>query len=284
MLAIPLWLACMLLLVGGPKAEAQVPGSLPQKSAWMLFEPGLELGEFPAPQKSGFGDPIIRVLRIDPSLFTFRLLNASASPEKKPLTGRGWAGRHNLVAVINASIFKADGLTSVALMKTRDHVNNPKFSKDKSILAFDPLEPSLPGIKIADRECDDFTALGKKYGTLVQSIRMVSCRGKNVWAPQAKKWSTAAVGIDRSGRVLFIHSRSPYSTHDLIDILLKLPLELDRAMYVEGGPEAQLYVRSGEKEFEFLGSYETGFNENNDNDKAWPVPNIIGVVRKTAEK
>ena len=35
-----------------------------------------------------------------------------------------------------------------------------------------------------------------------------------------------------------------------------------------------------ELELELIGSYETGFLENDDNARAWPVPNVIGVVRR----
>ena len=117
----------------------------------------------------------------------------------------------------------------------------------------------------------------KKYATLVQSIRMISCTGKNVWKQQQRRWSTAAIGIDARDNILFIHVRSWYSTHDLINILKKLPLNISRAMYTEGGPQAQLYIKVGKKEFEFAGSYETGSNQNNDRVISWPLPNVVGI-------
>ena len=80
--------------------------------------------------------------------------------------------------------------------------------------------------------------------------------------------------------MLFIHVRSPYSVHDLIEMLMKLPLSIARAMYVEGGPEAQLYIQSGESESYFVGSFETGFFESDRNIKGWPVPNVIGIERR----
>ena len=43
------------------------------------------------------------------------------------------------------------------------------------------------------------------------------------------------------------------STHDLVEILLDLPLDISRAMYVEGGPQAQLYVNAGGQIHEFTG-------------------------------
>ena len=216
----------------------------------------------------------MRVLRIDPRRFDLKLMNASAPGEERALTARAWCARGGLVAAINASMYQIDQRTSVSLMKTRTHVNNPHLSKDRAVLAFDRLDPAVPPVAILDRDCGDFETLRDKYGTLVQSIRMISCRGKNVWSQQPRRSSAAAIGRDRQGRVLFIHARSPYSTHDLIDILLELPLSIDRALYAEGGPEAQLYVNSGGRESEWVGG--------EDNRRAWPVPNVIGIARREA--
>ena len=251
---------------------------------WRVLEPGLDLGEFRSPQPSDRGDSIVRVLRIDPARFDLRLMNASAPGEGRALTARRWCARTGLVAAINASMYQTDHRTSVSLMKTRTHTNNPRLSKDRAILAFDRLDPSLPPVAILDRDCDDIEALRKKYGTLVQSIRMISCAKKNVWSQQPRRWSTSAIGLDAPGRVLFLHTRSPYSTHDLIDILLALPLRIERALYAEGGPEAQLYVKSGGREHEWVGGYESvdGEDDDSDNYSAWPVPNVIGIARRGA--
>jgi len=250
--------------------------------AWTNLEPGLELGSFKASRKSPHGDSMIRVLRIDPRSFKFVLLNASRPEQGRRHSVRNWVKQNHLVAGINASMYQKDQMTSVSLMNTMGHVNSSWFSKDRTILAFDPVDKTLPPVRIIDRDCDDFDSLRKKYRTLIQSIRMISCKGENVWQQKQKIWSTAAIGIDRENRILFIHSRSPYSTHDLINILLQLPLRLKRAMYVEGGPDAQLYIRSGEKEIGFIGSYSSGSHESNENNIGWPVPNVLGIVRSSS--
>ena len=110
---------------------------------------------------------------------------------------------------------------------------------------------------------------------------MVSCKRENVWAPQNKIWSTAAVGTDIKGRILFIHVRSPYSTHDLINMLMQIPIKLERAMYVEGGADAQLYINTGKEEHEFIGSYSTGLREHDQNTFSHPIPNVLGLIRVT---
>jgi len=248
-------------------------------TAWKNLEPGLDFGIFKAPKKSAFGDSLIRVLRADTRLFALKLLNSSALTPPKRYSAKKWVNKNSLVAAINASMFQKNQVSSVSYMKTGKHVNSTWVSKDKTVLAFDPTEKNMPTVKIIDRECEDFTILRNQYETLIQSIRMVSCKGGNVWEPQNKMWSTAAIGIDHHGRVLFIHVRSPYSTHELINMLLQLPIDLKRAMYLEGGADAQLYINTGKVEHEFIGSYSTGSREHDENTFSRPVPNILGLVR-----
>jgi len=113
---------------------------------------------------------------------------------------------------------------------------------------------------------------------LIQSIRMISCDRRNVWRAQAKKSSTSAVGMDTTGRVLFIQTGNTLNTHDLIEILLDLPIDISQAMYVEGGPQAQLYIDSGGRTYEFTGSMNALFGSAGS--LAWPIPNVIGIRRK----
>jgi hypothetical protein len=259
-------------------AQQNQPGATDANAeVWQKLDKGLDLGIFASPQRAEWGDSLIRVLRIDPQFFEFKLLNASAVKNGRTLTAKQWCRQNGLVAAINASMYQTDYKTSVSLMRTKKHTNNPRLSKDKTILAFDRQTAKVPLVKIIDRECEDINLWKKKYGTLVQSIRMISCKGANVWSQQSKKWSTAAIGTDKQNRILFIHVGSAYSTHDLINILLKLPINISRAMYSEGGPQAQLYIRQGDIEHEFVGSLDLNLNENINNPVFWPIPNVIGI-------
>ena len=259
------------------KGSGQKPG---QDLGWQQLAKGLELGAFLAPQPAAVGDSLVRVLRIDPKYYRFRLLNASAVENGVPLTPKQWCRQNGLIAAINPSMFQTDYKTSVSRMRTKTHTNNPRLSKDMTILAFNRQSSDVPRAKIIDRQCEDFQFWKQKYGTLVQSIRMISCTGENVWKQQQRRWSTAAIGLDGQDNILFIHVRSWYSTHDLINILKKLPLNISRTMYTEGGPQAQLYINVGKKEFEFAGSYETSSNQSNDRAISWPLPNVVGISKR----
>ncbi|UCD80882.1 MAG: phosphodiester glycosidase family protein [Desulfobacterales bacterium] len=255
-----------------------------ENSVWQKLAEGLELGIFNSPLPSEIGDSKLRILRIDPQHFELRLLNASAIEDGRPLSVKEWSRQNGLVAAINASMYQADYKSSVSLMRTKAHVNNPRLSKDMAILAFDRKQSDVPRVKIIDRQCEDFENWNKKYDTVIQSIRMISCTGKNVWTQQPQKWSTAAIGVDDRDRVLFMHVGSPYSTHDVIDILKKLPLNIARAMYTEGGPQAQLYINIGEHEYEFVGNYEIELQGNMKKLISRPVPNVVGISLKAKKK
>ena len=120
------------------------------------------------------------------------------------------------------------------------------------------------------------------YKSAVQNLRLIKRPGTNQWGKQTREWSEAAVGEDSDGHLLFIYSRSPFSMHDLNQELLASGIGVVAAQHMEGGPEAQLYVRVGATESEMFGSFETLFKENDENSAAWPVPNVIGVRPRNA--
>jgi hypothetical protein len=274
--------ALLALLVAVP-GEVTTPGSSlaahagqASDAGFTALEPGLDLGTFPGPGGAP-GDAKIWIARIDPARFELKLVNASAG-DARPRTVKQWAVGAGASAAINAGMFQEDGLTSVGLMRTRFHENNPRRARSyKAVFAFDPVRAGLPPVRLLDAACGELDAFPPPYGTLIQSIRLVSCDRKNVWATEPRRWSSAALGVDGQGRVLFIHARSPWPVHDLVDALLALPIDLRRAMYLEGGKEAQLYVRSGGREVERLGALEANAE---DHAIPWEIPNAVVAVRR----
>ena len=243
---------------------------------WREISQGLEHGKALSSLYAPFDSAWIQLLRIDPFRYQIRLFNASHPQQGDALSARGWAEKEGLTAVINAAMYQTDHRRSVSFMKSADHINNPRVSGDKTVLAFDPLKKSLPQVKIIDMQCDNFSDLREHYGSMVQSIRMLSCKGNNVWQQNQRRWSIAAVGTDSSGNLLFLHVTAPHSVHEFINILRKLPINLKRAMYMEGGSQAQLFFRTDETSYEFIGNYSSG-------GRAFTVsslPNVIGIIKK----
>ena len=61
------------------------------------------------------------------------------------------------------------------------------------------------------------------------------------------------------------------------DLNVSDDLDLQGALFLEGGPEASLVVRGSKSELARVGSYETGFLENNENQSFWWLPNVLAL-------
>jgi len=198
--------------------------------------------------------------------------------DKRRRTARTWCTEFGMVAVINAGMYHTDYLTHVGYMRSGNHVNNAKWVKGyNSTLVFDPLKIGPPAVQILDSvKGDSATALN--YGTAIQNLRLIKGRSENVWKEKTKKWSEAAIAMDKEGRILFLFIKSPLSPYEFNEKILSIPLGVTHAMHLEGGPEASLSICTNELQLHVYGSYETGFLENDSNFGQWDLPNVIGVA------
>jgi hypothetical protein len=254
--------------------------SICEESPWRKVDEGLSVAEFDSPMKSNAQDSRITIVRIDPKLYSFKLLCASEYGRTK-MTARNWCEKFSLIAAVNAGMYQEDGFTNVGLMKTFNHVNNQRLNNVyKAVLAFNRLEPKIPEIQIIDLKCQDFEMIGPKYQTLIQNIRMIGCHQENVWAKTNQLWGMAVFGIDKSGNALFIFTEAPYSGHDFANVLLSLPLSIFNALYLEGGFEANLFLSWNGVELERVGARETGLQEDSPRAVPRPIPNVIGITKK----
>jgi hypothetical protein len=256
---------------------ASVPGMAappaPPEPEWRQPATGVEYAAIPFAPGVSHGDGLLHVVRVDPSKARLRALAASREAGGARTAGE-WREQFSLVAVINAGMFATDGSTHTGFFRVGDHVNSSRWVTDyRSTLVFDPLRAGLPPAAIHDDVGED----RPDYGTVIQNLRLIKAPGAGVWAENGRRWSEAAVAMDESGRILLLFTRSACSMHELTRGLLALELGVVRAMHVEGGPEASLSVHGNGIDLSLSGSYETGFNENDQNQRQWPIPNVLGV-------
>ncbi len=248
---------------------------------WHKVDDGLMYAFFDAAQKTPIGDSKIIVIKIDPHKYEFKLLSAKEL-KTDPKTIREWAEQFGLITAVNAGMFQADYKTNVGFMKNYNYYNNPRVHpRYHSVFACEPVDTvKNPRAKIFDSDEVEMKDIRSRYQVVIQNLRLVKRPGINRWQQQNKRWSEVALGEDVDGNILFIFSRSPYSMHDFNGMLLKLPIHLVSAQHLEGGPEASLYLKHGETELVRVGSFETDFNQNDSNKSMWPLPNVLGIVKR----
>jgi hypothetical protein len=266
----------MILLLSGSIVTSQEP-------AWKQIDEGLHYCDFKAPIRSNTGDSKILIVRIDPKQFEFRLLSISELATGSPaLTVRGWAEKYQLTGAINAGMFQTDLKSNVGYMKNYSHWNNPTIHKTyASVFAFNPKKAELPSAMIYDTDVKDTKQVIAEYHSVIQNLRLIKRPGLIRWAQQEKRWSEAALGQDQDGNILFIFSGSPYTMHELSKILLALPIKLECAMHLEGGPAASLFLRHNNVELSRVGRHELASIVVGDKSNEFlPIPNVIGIVKK----
>jgi hypothetical protein len=224
--------------------------------------PGLSVERIPG------RDGCVTLVGIDPRRFRLRLLTALAEGGSR--TAPEWARDFGLTGLINASMFAPDQ-RSIGLLVAGASVNRDRDNERLgAFLAFDPIEERDAPVVLTGRDCPgfDLAQLRRRYRSIVQNYRLLDCDGKPVTWKDERRFSAAAVGLDGNGRPVFIHTRAPANMTELAVLLAEHSLKA--AMYVEGGPEASLYVGAGEPPVSEVGTGLLGTSS------FFKIPNVLG--------
>jgi hypothetical protein len=236
--------------------------------------PGLKVQQVPLSVTPAAGPPCIDLVRADLAKHRLRVLTAAREGRSQPAPV--WRENFRLIAVINAGMFHSDGDPVALIVEDGVAVSNDN-KKYLGYLAFDPIAKTDPAALLAGRDCTNFSLddLRKRYRSIVQAPRLLGCTGEALPWQDKKQYSSAAIGLDRAGHVVFIHARAAITMTELAKALGAL--DLTGALFLEGGPEASLVVRGSDGELARVGSYETSFVENDANQSFWWLPNVIGL-------
>ncbi len=228
----------------------------------------------PHASTAGVGDRIATIVRVDTARVRFRFLSEGHEGRRRPLPA--WVRDARLLGGINAGMFMPDG-RSVGYMRHAGVVRSARRpSRFEAILGFAPRGEGPP-IRVAGPGCGgSLNAVLRTHDSVLQARKvMIDCRGRPVeW--RTGRYSAAAFGVDDRGHALLVHVRTPYRMTRLARMLAGLDLNIRGLVYMEGGPEASLVVRSPGARVSRIGSYEDGFNPNDDNHEFWDLPNVIG--------
>ena len=281
----PVLPAAPALLAADPHAMQQPADAAAAKAGvdaqgradWRELEPGLLFGEFQLNE----GDARLTVLRIDPASFDFTLCSRSQDGGPSRQLNQ-WGEQYNLVAAINASMYLPDASTSTGYMRQGSHVNNGRVvQRFGAFFVAGPDEPTLPKAAILDRDNPLWRQQMDHYDLVIQNYRMINADRRILWSPGGPHYSISAVAQDGDGQILFMHCRQPVEAYSFAQQVLHLPLNVRTVMYVEGGGQAGLLVRSAALTRELVGLSPSGLLVTGDLRAV--LPNVLGARRKNVE-
>jgi len=259
--------------------SAETPPNVIQ---WKTLEKGLYLAEVNVARITKISDAKITILKIDPKYFSFHLITASEC-DSLQRSVKEWSEKGEFVAAINAGMYGgANHICNVGFMKNYMHINNPVLKPNYyAVAAFNPLDTTLPPFKIIDLQNEKWENYKDKYQSFSQSMRMIDNNRKPLeWIQKRKmRCSMVVLAIDKKGNVLFLFTRSPYTPNEFIKFMLKMPADIQTAMYLEGGPESSLYINNGDTVVEKIGSYVSRTFAHDRNIQFRKMPNVIGIRR-----
>jgi hypothetical protein len=250
---------------------------------WVTLQDGLHYCEYDTPEKSILNDSKLTLLKIDPQKFQFNLLSSSEHG-KRNRTASDWAEEFKMNIIVNAGMFSlSNGRTNKGYMKNYGHYNNSHLNRAYNVMmAMNPKDESEPSFKLFDLTCQRWDSIRTRYHSFSQGMRMIDAKGNPLaWDKRpGQACSMVVCATDTEGNIYYVFTRSPYTHQSVIRFLLDLPLNIRTTVYLEGGPEASLYISTGDTVISKVGSFVSRTYENDDNDHFWKIPNVIGIKRR----
>jgi hypothetical protein len=210
--------------------------------------------------------------RFEPVLFTARDDGGARTLDR-------WVREEHLAAAINAAMYEPDGRPS-GLCVHAGTEESPDDARFGGFYALGPVDAASPPIALMGRDCPgfDLATLRTQWSTLVATYRLLDCDGHPIAWVDPDRYSAAAIGLDREGRLVLVHSRTPYRMSELAQMLGAPSFGLSQLFFVEGGPEATLVVDAGDLHVREVGlprDLPEGIEP--DRDHLYELPNVLGL-------
>lgn len=237
---------------------------------WLEIEPGLEATRFDTRTRQSAAKGDLIVIRVDPERWDLKILTGARDGDGVERNVRQWCTDFNLSVAINAGMFQEDNTTHVGFCQIDGKVVNGAANNYRSAMAMGPVDPEDAPFRIFDLDEDSLKDIRKRYGTVVQNLRLIKRPRQNRWEPGKEKWRECALGEDGAGRALLLACTTAWSMEEFNNILLALPLDIQAAQHLEGSATARLWLDhpglKGWMESSFAGP---------------PLPNVLGVTQAT---
>ncbi|MBM4274034.1 MAG: phosphodiester glycosidase family protein [Deltaproteobacteria bacterium] len=216
----------------------------------------------------------LAVVKIDPGANAFRIFH------HKPQKITAWQQEIQAQVVFNASFYGTDGKPVGLVVSDGKLVGPLKNPQMRGMFVAEPkgVSPDLPRATILDLVVSPIQPHKLPWTQGVQSFPLLlDSKGRIRVHPSDKAAHRTVIATDHSGNILVFNTHSGSLTlYDLARLLKNSELEVDAALNLDGGTEAQLYIKT--KDFEFFSppAWETQLGSLIDR-KAFELPTVVGV-------
>jgi len=262
---------CALLATPPARAQESAP-TLPLE--WISLAPGVRYRVFSLVDAPLARAPL-HIVEVSPE--SVRPLAYFAAREGiEPLRAGEWCAARDLMIAINLGMYDTDGHTHIGYARSGERVMSRRWVRSyQSGLVFEPRDTVQPWVTLLDLDLPGARERMDDYEHAIQNLRLIASPGVSKWEANPRRWSEAALAQSREGALLLVFSPTPCTMPELNARLLELPLDIERAMHLEGGAQASLSIHTPALTIDLSGELLPGVASVGP-EAQWPIPNVLG--------
>jgi uncharacterized protein YigE (DUF2233 family) len=215
----------------------------------------------------------LAVVKVDPALNAFRVYHAS------PKNIAAWQQELKAPVVFNGSFYQHDSAPCGLVVSDGKLIGPTHNSQMRGMFVSEPkgVSPDLPRATILDLLAAPLNPRQLPWTQGVQSYPLLlDHKGTIRVLRSGKKANRTVIAADRSGNILIFNCASRFFTlYDLAQFLKNSAFDIDSALNLDGGTEAQLLVKTKDFDY-FTPSWESSIGTLIDQER-YSLPTVIGV-------
>ena len=216
----------------------------------------------------------LAVVKIDPASNAFRVFHHA------PQSITGWQQELKAPIVFNASYYGANN-QPVGLIIADGQTIGPATNRQmRGMFVAEPkgISPDLPRATILDLLATPVNPKNLPWTQGVQSFPLLLDYKGNIRVRDSdKKANRTVIATDRVGNILVFNTSNRYfSLRELAQFLKASKFDIDSALNLDGGTEAQLMIKTKDFEFSSPPSWENSIGSILDQKVYW-LPTVVGV-------
>ncbi|MFZ5448111.1 MAG: phosphodiester glycosidase family protein [Thermodesulfobacteriota bacterium] len=216
----------------------------------------------------------LAVVKIDPASNAFRVFHGA------PQAITVWQEKLQAPIVFNGSYYRRDGTPCGLVIADGKPIGPTHNRQMRGMFVAEPkgMSPDLPRATILDLLTTPVDPKKLPWTQGVQSFPLLlDYKGKIRIKNSDKRSHRTVIATDRIGNILVFNSSKRFFTlFEFANFLKSSQFSIDSALNLDGGTEAQLYIKTKSLDYYSPPSWENSLGNLIDEQKYW-LPTVIGV-------
>jgi uncharacterized protein YigE (DUF2233 family) len=274
---VPAWFVSIILIgwlgLVAPAAAAGLAHTAPK---WQSLGLGLQFTQVEVHREGAPGEALttLTVVKIDPASNAFRVFHHS------PQSIAAWQEELKAPIVFNASYYQPNHKPAGLIVADGQALGPVHNRQMRGMFVAEPkgMSPDLPRATILDLQTTPINPQSLPWTQGVQSFPLLLDYKGNIRVRNSdKKANRTVIATDRVGNILIFNTSNNYFTLRELAVFFKTSkFEIDSALNLDGGSEAQLLIKT--KDFEYFSppTWDRSLASIIDQQKFW-LPTVVGV-------